>query len=139
MNDRKNERSDPYSELERLFHEPRRLAILSHLIGVEGGLTFRQIRDLCDLTDGNLNRHLKMLVEARAVRLEKDFVGARPRTTVYLTEEGRKGFVRYLDALEAVLKLASGSARKPEASAGSDSASPTPRVEEAEAPIDPRR
>ena len=102
---------DPYGELERLFHEPKRLAILSHLAGAENGLTFREIRDLCDLTDGNLNRHLKMLVDAEVVRIHKDFVGARPRTTVFLTDNGRNGFMKYLDALEAVLKLASNSAR----------------------------
>ncbi len=113
MNDSVNSENqiDPYGELERLFHEPKRLAILSHLAGTEGGLTFREIRDLCDLTDGNLNRHLKMLVDAEVVRIQKDFVGARPRTTVFLTDNGRQGFMKYLDALETVLKLASDSAR----------------------------
>ncbi len=102
---------DPFSGLERLFHEPKRLAILSNLAGVAAGLTFSELRKACDLTDGNLNRHLKMLEDARAVRVRKEFIGAKPRTTVFLSREGRRGFLRYLDALEAALKTASASLR----------------------------
>lgn len=104
-------RRDPFSGLERLFHEPKRLAIVSNLAAVSDGLTFSELKKACDLTDGNLNRHLKMLEEAGAVRVRKKFVGAKPRTTVFLSREGRRGFLRYLDALEAALKTATASAR----------------------------
>lgn len=50
--------SDP---LERIFHEPNRLAVMSHLAAAAQGLTFPALRDACGLTDGNLNRHLKAL------------------------------------------------------------------------------
>jgi DNA-binding MarR family transcriptional regulator len=92
----------PYGALQRVFHEPNRLAIMSALGGAVNGLSFRELRDQCRLTDGNLNRHLKTLEEASAVRIHKRFVGARPRTTVHLTDAGRQEFVAYLQALEEV-------------------------------------
>ena len=52
---------DPANALERLFHEPNRLAILSALCTARNGISFTDLRDACRLTDGNLNRHLKAL------------------------------------------------------------------------------
>jgi DNA-binding transcriptional ArsR family regulator len=98
--------SNPYSALERLFHEPSRLAIMSSLGGAVDGLTFSELKQQCDLTDGNLSRHLKTLEEGGAVRVKKRFVGARPQTRVFLTAAGRAGFLAYLKALEEVLQNA---------------------------------
>lgn len=92
----------PYGALQRVFHEPNRLAIMSALGGAAKGLSFRELKEQCRLTDGNLSRHLKTLEEASAVRINKRFVGTRPRTTVYLTDAGRREFVAYLQALEEV-------------------------------------
>lgn len=99
-------KNNPYSALERLFHEPSRLAIMSSLGGAVDGLTFNEIKQQCTLTDGNLSRHLKTLEEAGVVRLRKRFVGARPQTRVFLTAAGRNGFMAYLKALEEVLRNA---------------------------------
>ena len=99
-------RRNPYSALQRVFHEPNRLAIMAALGGVAEGLTFNELKEQCDLTDGNLSRHLKTLEDAGAVELDKCFVGARPRTTVFLTDMGRESFVEYLGALEAALQRA---------------------------------
>jgi DNA-binding transcriptional ArsR family regulator len=101
-----NQNHSPYQHLERIFHEPNRLAIMSALGGSAEGLTFRDLKEQCNLTDGNLSRHLKALEEAHAVEIRKTFVGARPRTTVYLTSHGRSGFVEYLQNLESVLRHA---------------------------------
>lgn len=97
---------NPYAALERIFHEPNRLAIMSALCGSSDGLTFGELKEECDLTDGNLSRHLKALEEARAIRIKKTFVGARPQTTVLLSDKGRESFLEYLKALEEVLKKA---------------------------------
>lgn len=107
----------PYEALERVFHEPHRLAIMSALCAAGGGLTFNELKHECGLTDGNLNRHLKVLAEAGAVQVHKDFVGARPRTTVYLREEGREAFGAYLEVLETVLRRAMESVSAAETSA----------------------
>jgi DNA-binding transcriptional ArsR family regulator len=99
----KQKQDNPYGELERIFHEPNRLAIMSSLLGAPDGLTFTELKTVCELTDGNLSRHLKALDEAKAVRIKKRFVRNRPQTTVYLSKHGRTGFLQYLQALEAVL------------------------------------
>ena len=99
-------KNNPYSALERLFHEPSRLAIMSSLGGAVDGPTFNQLKQQCELTDGNLSRHLKTLEEAGAIRTRKRFVGAKPQTKVYLTAAGRAGFLAYLKALEEVLRSA---------------------------------
>lgn len=92
--------------LERIFHEPSRMAIMSALCAADEGLTFTELKDSCSLTDGNLSRHLKALEEAEAVRIEKSFVGVKPRTTVRLTAAGLARFREYLNALEEVLEKA---------------------------------
>lgn len=97
---------NPYQSLERIFHEPNRLAIMSALGGAVDGLIFNELKEQCHLTDGNLSRHLKALDEAGAINIQKAFVGARPRTTVYLTDAGRASFVSYLRNLEVVLRHA---------------------------------
>jgi DNA-binding MarR family transcriptional regulator len=92
--------------LERVFHEPNRMAILSVLCTARGGMPFTELRDRCGLTDGNLSRHLKTLEEEGVVRCVKAFVKGKPRTTVVLTPSGLRRFQTYLDALAAVLKQA---------------------------------
>jgi DNA-binding transcriptional ArsR family regulator len=98
--------SKTHEELEKMFHEPSRMALMSHLCGARGGLSFNELKEACRMTDGNLSRHLKALETGKAVKIEKSFVGAKPRTTVFVTREGREGFLKYLDVLEQVLKQA---------------------------------
>ena len=96
----------PHEALQSVFHEPSRMAIVSELSAHTGGLSFAELKERCRLTDGNLSRHLAALDKARAVRIKKSFVGAKPRTTISLSEKGRREFLEYLSALEAVLKQA---------------------------------
>jgi DNA-binding transcriptional ArsR family regulator len=101
---------NPYIALKQIFHEPNRLAIVSALCGAVEGLTFNELKEECNLTDGNLSRHLKALEDAGIVKIEKTFVGAKPRTTVFLMDHGRESFLEYLQALEQVLRKAAESA-----------------------------
>ena len=94
---------NPYAHLERIFHEPGRLTIMTNLLGAPDGLTFTELKAACNLTDGNLSRHLKVLEEANAVTAKKRFVKNRPQTTVFLSKAGREDFMAYLQALETVL------------------------------------
>ena len=105
---------DP-AALERLFHEPSRLAILSALCAARNGLSFTELRDACHLTDGNLNRHLKALEEEGVIKIRKAFVDDKPRTTVALTRDGLARFSLYLDTLSAVLQDARRAARQEQA------------------------
>ncbi|MFZ4395874.1 MAG: transcriptional regulator [Kiritimatiellia bacterium] len=108
---------DPAGALERLFHEPNRLAILSALCTARDGLAFTELRDTCHLTDGNLNRHLKALEEEGIVRVQKAFLNDKPRTTVSLTRGGLARFHQYLEKLEVVLQEARRAARRVDATA----------------------
>ena len=92
--------------LERLFHEPNRMAILSALCAAGDPLSFTELKALSGQNDGNLSRHLKALEEAGVIRISKTFVGVKPRTTVTLTDKGLRRFDDYLSALSDVLKKA---------------------------------
>ena len=86
-----------------LLYESRRLAIVSVLAAVPS-LTFTELRDTLELTDGNLSVHLQKLDGAGVVAIDKQFVGRRPQTTCRLTPAGRDAFTRYLDHLEAIVQ-----------------------------------
>ena len=107
MNERRQVAPEPAHEmLERIFHEPSRLAIMSALCASEAGLSFVELRTVCRLTDGNLNRHLRVLEEAEAVKVDKRFVKNKPLTTVRISEKGLQRFQEYLAALTQVLDAA---------------------------------
>ena len=90
--------------LDRLFHERARLGIVTSLAGHAQGLAFAELKRMCALTDGNLNRHLSALEEAGCVILAKTPAGGRAVTTCRLTESGRERFIAYLAALESALR-----------------------------------
>jgi len=92
-----------YDGLERVFHEKARLGILTSLITNPDGLLFADLKQLCQLTDGNLNRHLKVLQEEKLVEVHKSFQEGRPHTRCRLTTAGRQRFLNYLNVLEQVI------------------------------------
>ncbi len=94
-------------ELDPLLHERGRLAIVSVLAAVES-LSFTELRDQVEMTDGNLSIHLQKLEEKGYVATEKRFVGRRPQTTCRLTRSGRTAFSSYLDHLEAIVRQGRG-------------------------------
>lgn len=98
--------SEYYDALDRLFHEPGRLSIMSVLCESGRGVSFVELKDACGLTDGNLNRHLKVLEDAGVVRIKKAFVDSKPRTTAAVTANGVRKFNEYVAALSEVLKRA---------------------------------
>jgi DNA-binding transcriptional ArsR family regulator len=93
-----------YDGLDRVLHEKARLGILTALVTRPEGLSFNDLSRLCDLTDGNLSRHLDVLAEAGLVKISKGYEGRRPHTTCALTATGRKRFREYLEQLEKVLR-----------------------------------
>jgi DNA-binding transcriptional ArsR family regulator len=95
-----------YAGLDRVFHEKARLAIMTSLASQPEGLSFADIKRLCDLSDGNLNRHLEVLQEVGAISLTRSGAGRSSRTTVRISTAGRREFQRYLAELERVLSKA---------------------------------
>ena len=102
-----------YEGLERVMHEKARLGMLTSLMAHPGGLLFGELKELCSLTDGNLNRHLKVLQEAGLVEVWKGTKHGRPQTLCRMTVEGRKRFLEYIEALERVIADAAQAAEAP--------------------------
>lgn len=81
-------------EVDRVIHEPARLAIIAHLYVVSEA-DFIYLEQRTKLTRGNLSSHLRKLEEAGYVAIEKKFVDRIPRTVVELTNSGRESFDHY--------------------------------------------
>ena len=81
------------------------MAIMS-LLAATPELSFTEIRDTLNMTDGNLSVHLRTLQEAGYVAVTKTFQDRRPLTTCSLTTAGRQGFAAYIDLLEQIVQQA---------------------------------
>ena len=90
-------------QLDRLIHERVRLAIVSALASAES-LSFNELKELLDVTDGNLSVHARRLEEAGFVTCDKSFVDRVPRTEYRLTTTGRTALNRYLDHMESLIR-----------------------------------
>lgn len=94
-------------QLDQIIHEKTRLGIMTTLASKPDGILFTELKDLNDLTDGNLNRHLKVLCDAKLVSFKKSDRGRNARTTYQLTKTGLRAFMDYLDQMEQLIKRAS--------------------------------
>ena len=91
------------TSLDRLIHERLRLGIISALAANES-LTFIDLKNLMNTTDGNLSVHARKLEDAGYVAVTKSFDGRMPRTEYKLTAAGRRALEGYLSHMEALLK-----------------------------------
>ena len=91
------------SSLDRLIHERQRLGIVSAL-AVNESLSFNELKELMQTTDGNLSVHARKLEDAGYITCRKSFEGRMPRTEYALTVSGRRALERYLDHMEAIIK-----------------------------------
>lgn len=94
------------AELNETIHQTVRLRIMAALVTLEpkDEVDFTYLRDLLDVTDGNLGAHLRKLEEAGYIAVNKIFVERKPRTYVSATIEGRRVFQEHVTALETILK-----------------------------------
>ena len=96
---------DDELQVDRLIHEPARLAIVTVLSSVaDADFTFLQ--RTTGLTKGNLSSHLAKLEAAGLVEVSKQFVRRKPNTTIALTPVGRRRVARHWDQLERMKRLA---------------------------------
>jgi DNA-binding MarR family transcriptional regulator len=94
--------SAPFEEvaaLDRLVHEPARLAVLTALSACKGA-DFLYLQRLTALSKGNLSSHLSRLEDAGLVAIEKSFVGKVPNTHVSITTAGRRAVERHWKRLD---------------------------------------
>jgi DNA-binding transcriptional ArsR family regulator len=89
--------------LDRLIHQPVRLAIVSSL-AVNEALAFADLKAMLELSDGNLSVHARKLEEGGYVLCSKGFEGRVPRTEYRLTAEGRAALERYLGHMESLIR-----------------------------------
>ena len=89
--------------LNKTFESRIRLGIMSVLM-VNDWVDFGTLKELLEVTDGNLASHIGGLEKLEYVEVRKEFIGKRPRTSFRVTQVGRKEFKDHLDALERLLK-----------------------------------
>ena len=94
---------NPIEQLSKIFDSRVRLGIMSALI-VNESINFNELKELIEVTDGNLASHLKTLEENKYIKVEKGFLGRKTNTTYSLTKAGSKAFKIHLDALEKLIR-----------------------------------
>lgn len=91
-----------HSQIDDVIHGRLRLGVMAYLSSVSPAI-FGELRDKVGTTDGNLSTHLKKLEEAGYVRQEKRFVGKKPQTRIFLTDEGRKAWLIWIEQMKTLM------------------------------------
>ncbi len=90
-------------DLNKAFESRIRLGIMSILL-VNDSVDFGEMKEMLNITDGNLASHISALEKMEYVKVSKQFVGKKPNTSYAATKAGKKAFGEHLDALEKILK-----------------------------------
>lgn len=90
------------SQLNKEFESRVRLGIMSVLM-VNDWVDFNEMKNLLEITDGNLASHSSALEKSNFIEIKKEFVGKKPRTSYRVTQLGRESFSEHLSALEKLL------------------------------------
>ncbi|MEO6729633.1 MAG: transcriptional regulator [Ferruginibacter sp.] len=94
---------NPIKDLNKIFDSRIRLGIMSALM-VNAEVNFNELKELLDITDGNLASHLKTLEDSGTIKVQKGFIGKKTNTTYSVTKTGDKAFKVHIAALEAMIK-----------------------------------
>lgn len=95
--------NNPIAHLNKLFDSRVRLGIMSALM-VNEEVNFNDLKELLDITDGNLASHIKALEENKILKVEKGFIGRKTNTTYKITKTGEKAFTAHINALEEMIR-----------------------------------
>ncbi len=90
-------------DLNKAFENKVRLGIMSALM-VNEFLDFNSLKELLDVTDGNLASHLKSLEKSNFIKFKKSFLDRKPNTKYSVTDIGQVAFVKHIKAIEQLLK-----------------------------------
>jgi DNA-binding MarR family transcriptional regulator len=90
-------------KLNKTFESRVRLGIMSTLM-VNDSINYNTLKELLDITDGNLASHIKALEKAEYITIKKRFVGKKTNTSYSATKSGKLAFKSHLNALEKILK-----------------------------------
>lgn len=94
---------NPINNLNKLFDSRVRLGIMSALM-VNSEVNFNDLKELLEITDGNLASHIKALEENNIIKVEKGFIGRKTNTTYSITKSGEKEFKLHITALEKMIQ-----------------------------------
>lgn len=94
---------NPIQNLNKLFDSRIRLGIMSALL-VNEEISFNELKELIQVTDGNLASHLRTLEESGYIKVHKGFLGRKTNTTYMVTKDGERAFKAHLDALEKMIR-----------------------------------
>ncbi|MES2006040.1 MAG: transcriptional regulator [Bacteroidota bacterium] len=94
---------NPIENLNKIFDSRIRLGIMSAVL-VNEAVNFNDLKDLIEVTDGNLASHLKTLEDNLYIKVKKGFVGRKTNTTYSVTRAGEKAFKSHLEALEQMIR-----------------------------------
>lgn len=89
--------------INKLFDHRIRLGMMSILI-VNESVDFKRLKELLEVTDGNLASHTKTLEKANYIVVEKSFIGRKPNTKYRITKTGKEAFEKHIEALENLIK-----------------------------------
>jgi len=99
MNGMKN----PIENLNKIFDSRIRLGVMSILM-VNEEVSFNDLKQMMDVTDGNLASHIMNLEENGYIKVHKGFIGRKTNTTYSITKAGEKAFKEHIEALESMIK-----------------------------------
>jgi DNA-binding HxlR family transcriptional regulator len=91
------------TNLNKIFESRVRLGVMSILV-VNDWVDFNTLKEMLEVTDGNLASHLSALEKNKYIEVKKQFVGRKPKTTYKCTETGKNAFKNHLTALEDLIK-----------------------------------
>jgi DNA-binding MarR family transcriptional regulator len=91
------------TNINKLFESRVRLGVMSVLLMNEK-VDFNSLKDMLDITDGNLASHIAVLEKNKYIKVNKKFIGKKTNTSYSATEAGKKAFTEHLDALESLIK-----------------------------------
>ena len=94
---------NPISGLNKIFDNRVRLGVMSVLV-VNEEINFNDLKQMLELTDGNLATHLQTLEESGYIKVRKGFVGKKTNTTYSITKAGEKAFKDHIEGLEKMIK-----------------------------------
>jgi DNA-binding MarR family transcriptional regulator len=94
---------NPIGHLNKVFDSRIRMGVMSILLMNET-INFNDLKQLLELTDGNLASHLINLEENGYIKVHKGFIGRRTNTTYSITRAGEKAFTEHIQALEDMIK-----------------------------------
>ena len=95
------------AQFDEIIHQPVRLRLMAALMTLDEKtrISFNTLKEVLEVTDGNLSVHLSRLEEAGYILVEKTFVNKKPHTYIAVTPHGRSAFSEHIEALQKILQV----------------------------------